>query len=477
MDEYQILVIEDNPTQRAALERVLTEAGYNVKTTDSVDKAIHMVGEGIDFVIAGVISGDISRIDLIKHWRKFFPDSPLPLIRETESVETLTEMIRAGGVDDLNHTPDPKQLLTQLMALLAACNTTAPPVAPAKMDGGEDHIIGRTPVMREVFSLIERSSHAFSTVLISGETGTGKDLVAQAIHRHSPRCAGPFIAINCAAIPDTLVESELFGYEKGAFSGATGARIGRLEAANGGTLFIDEIGDCALSVQAKLLRILENRVVTPLGGHREIKVDTRVLTATSRDLPAMLAQGRFREDLFYRINIINILVPPLRDRVADIPLLVRHFIERVNIQNHTSAIQAISPSAMQAILRHSWPGNVRELFHIIEGAMALADRDKTVLELSDLHIAGRQQAGHAAVTAQPAMNPIAFSESTPPTGQEPPIKVADMEQLAIQTALKHYGNNKTKAARAIGISVRTLQRKLARRETPAVVVLKTNLNI
>lgn len=476
-DEYQILVIEDNPTQRADLERLLTEAGYNVKTTDSVDKAMHMVGEGIDFVIAGVISGDISRIDLIKHWRTFFPDSPLPLIRETESVGALAEMIRSGEVDDLNHTPDPKLLLTQLMALLAACNATTPQVVPATMDGEKDHIIGHTPVMKEVFSLIQRSSQAFSTVLICGETGTGKDLVAQAIHRHSPRCAGPFIAMNCAAIPETLVESELFGYEKGAFSGATGARIGRLEAANGGTLFIDEIGDCSLSVQAKLLRILENRVVTPLGGHREIKVDTRVLTATSRDLPAMVAQGHFREDLFYRINIINILVPPLRDRVADIPLLVRYFIEHVNTQNHTSTIQAISPSAMQAILRHPWPGNVRELFHTIESAMVLADRNKTVLDLSDLHLAVRQQARHTAATPQPAMNLTAFSDPMPPSHTERPIKLADMEQLAIQTALKHYGNNKTKTARAIGISVRTLQRKLAKQETPAIVVLKTNLNV
>lgn len=474
-DKYQVIVIEDNPTERAALEQVLTEAGYHVKTADSVDHAVRLIGEGIDFVVAGVLSGDITHIDLIKHWRTFFPDSPLPVFQEAQSVVALTELISAEAGIGLHHKPDAKVLLTQLMALLATCNATKPPVVPAKLDGVKDNIIGQTPVMREVFNLIDRSSQAFSTVLICGETGTGKDLVAQAIHRNSSRFAGPFVAMNCAAIPETLVESEIFGYEKGAFSGATGARMGKFEAASGGTLFIDEIGDCALSVQAKLLRILENRVVTPLGSHREIKVNTRVLTATSRNLPAMVAQGLFREDLFYRINIINIPVPPLRQRMADIPLLVRHFIELVNTQNHTCAIQAVSRSAMDAILRHHWPGNVRELFHTIESAMVLADRTKTVLELSDLHIAVRHQAGAAAPTAQPAPDLTPFAGPTPTTDQVLPIKLADMEQLAIQTALIHYGNNKTKAARAIGISVRTLQRKLANQETPPVVVLNTEL--
>ncbi|MGC8561463.1 MAG: sigma-54-dependent transcriptional regulator [Phycisphaerae bacterium] len=332
-DHYEILVIEDNPTQRAALERLLTNAGYNVKTTDSAEKALIYVGEGIDCVIAGVISGDISRIDLISHWRKYFPDTPLPLIHETQTVQELVAAINVSATKDLEQFSDAKLMLTRLIDLVWACqkNKIVPPMPPP--DRIKDNIIGHSKGMQDVYRLIDRSSQVFSTALILGESGTGKDLVAQAIHRNSPRHAGPFVALNCAAMPEALVESELFGYEKGAFSGAVGSRIGRFEAADGGTLFIDEIGDCPLSLQAKMLRILENRIVTPLGGHREIKVDTRVIAATSRNLPTMMAAGQFREDLYYRLNIIAIHVPPLRERVEDIPLLVRFFIERVNQRN------------------------------------------------------------------------------------------------------------------------------------------------
>ncbi|MGC9261382.1 MAG: sigma-54 interaction domain-containing protein, partial [Phycisphaerae bacterium] len=430
--------------------------------------------------------GDLSRVSLLKHWKTFFPGTPLPLIQETQSVKALVETVKLGDGVGMRSLEGAKGILNKLMELVAACQQEAKAKTVLEIDGSTDDIIGRTPVMKDVFDLIARSSQAFSTVLILGESGTGKDLVAHAIHRNSPRQAGPFLAINCAAMPDTLVESELFGYEKGAFTGAVSAKVGQFEAASGGTLFIDEIGDCALSIQAKLLRILENRIVTPVGGHREIKVDTRVVVATSRDLPAMVAKGTFREDLYYRLNIITISLPPLRDRVMDIPLLVRAFIERVNKLNHSS-INAISASALEALQHYRWPGNVRQLLNVIERAMVLSDTGKTVITLADLPAeittesqsvtpmppasmpAGAGGPKEAVVPKDPSVHDLNRRSSDRP-GQL--LTLNELEQQAIQVALAQNENNKTKAAHAIGISVRTLQRKLALRETPEVVLFR-----
>ena len=470
--QYEILVIEDNPTQRAALERILTEAGYNVKLTDSAEKALRFVEAGIDCVIAGVISGDISRINLIAHWKTYFPETSLPQIHETQSAASLVESITLGEKHGVHTLGDAKLLLSKLTALVQACQQDAKAKAVKEVDGSKDGMIGRSPAMLEVFDLIARSSHAFSTVLILGESGTGKDLAAQAIHRNSPRSAGPFIAMNCAAMPESLVESELFGYEKGAFTGATGTRIGRFEAASGGTLFIDEIGDCALPLQAKLLRILENRVVTPLGGHREIKVDTRVVVATSRDLPAMVVNGQFREDLYYRLNIITIRMPPLRERVDDIPLLVRAFIERVNIQNQCM-IDSIDSAALAVLQRYRWPGNVRELLNVLERAMVLSDKSKTTLFVSDFPPGIVEPPGGSTAT-DPAN---ALNAAAPLSGKTGvPLTLAQLEQQVIDAAMVRFSNNRTKAAHAIGISVRTLQRKLAQREAPSVVLLRAEFD-
>ncbi len=467
-DEYKILVIEDNPAQRAALESLLTNAGFNVKPTDSAEKALRFVEAGIDCVIAQIISGDISGMDINEHWQNYFPGTPVPRIHETQSAASLLEAIAVGGRHVRDTLEDAKLLLSKLMGLVQACQQEEKAKPMKEVDGFKEGLIGRSSAMLEVFDLITRSSHAFSTVLILGESGTGKDLAAQAIHRNSPRSAGPFIAINCAATPESLMESELFGYEKGAFTGATGSRIGHFEAAKGGTLFIDEIGDCSLPLQAKLLHILENRVVTPLGGHREIKVDTRVLAATSRDLPTMVAKGQFREDLYYRLNIITIRMPPLRERVNDIGLLVRAFIERVNAQNHC-LIDTIDSAALAALQSYRWPGNVRELLNVIERAMVLSDDSKTTLVISDFPaqiakpLAGSEAAGAtAAVDPINATNLDGNASVVAPLGDAaPPQTLAQLEEQAIDAAMSRFSNNRTKAARAIGISVRTLQRRLA----------------
>ena len=474
--QYDILVIEDDLAHRTALARLLTDAGYNVKIADSADNALSFVHAGIDCVVAGVISGEISRIDLIAHWKTYFPETPLPLIHETQSVESLVEAIGAEEHHGLHNLADAKLMLTRLMGLVKACQRNVKDKVVKELDGSQDGMIGRSPAMMEVFDLIARSSQAFSTVLILGESGTGKDLAAQAIYRNSPRKTGPFIAMNCAAMPESLVESELFGYEKGAFTGATGTRIGRFEAAGGGTLFIDEIGDCALPLQAKLLRVLENRIVTPLGGHREIKVDTRVVVATSRDLPAMVANGQFREDLYYRLNIITIRMPPLRERAQDIPLLVRAFIERVNAQNQCF-IDSVDVPALEALQRYQWPGNVRELLNVIERAMVLADKSKTTLFIGDLpaEIAKPFAGSAVPATHDPvnATNLAGNSNVVSPIGNAGPmLTLAQLEQQAIESAMTRYSNNRTKAAHAIGISVRTLQRKLSEQRSPELVLFR-----
>ena len=474
-DEYKILVIEDNPTQRAALESLLTHAGYNVKLTDSAEKAVRFVEAGIDCVIAHLISGDLPGMDISSHGKTYFPETPVPQILETQSAASLLEAIAVGGPHGRHTLEDAKLLLSKLMGLVQACQQQEKAEPMKEVVASKEGMIGRSPAMLEVFDLIACSSHAFSTVLILGESGTGKDLTAQAIHRNSPRNAGPFIAMNCAATPESLIESELFGYEKGAFTGATGARAGHFEAAKGGTLFIDEIGDCSLPLQAKLLRVLECRVVTPLGGHREIKVDTRVLAATSRNLPTMVAKGQFREDLYCRLNIITIRMPPLRERVQDIPLLVRAFIDRVNAQNHC-LIDAIDSAALAALQCYRWPGNVRELLNVIERAMVLSDESKTTLVISDLPtqiakpLAGSAAATTAAVDPINATNLDGNAGVVAPLGDAAtPPTLAQLEGQAIDAAMARFSNNRTKAARAIGISVRTLQRRLAQHVEELVI--------
>jgi two-component system NtrC family response regulator/two-component system response regulator HydG len=275
------------------------------------------------------------------------------------------------------------------------------------------NIIGGSPSMQRIFDLIRRSSQAFSTVLILGESGTGKELVAEAIHQNSPRRKGPFVAVNCAAMPATLVESELFGHEKGSFTGAIERRTGRFEAAQGGTLFIDEIGDFDISLQVKLLRVLEARAVTPVGGSKEIKVDTRVLAATSRDIRSMMAKGQFREDLYYRLNVITIELPPLRQRLDDIPLLVKRFMDRVNAQNGTQ-VKAISPDVIDALQKYHWPGNVRELLNIVERMIVLSDGQ--TVEIHDLPAFIRDPSNGSAAKIAAANNDPQVASSSEPAG-------------------------------------------------------------
>jgi two-component system response regulator AtoC len=306
---------------------------------------------------------------------------------------------------------------------------------------GLDQIVGQSKLMKDVFAKIQRAAPVDSTVLILGESGTGKELVAQALHHNSPRKKGPFVAVNCAAVPATLVESELFGHVRGAFTGATDRRVGRFEQADGGTLFIDEIGDFELGLQAKLLRVLETLTVTPVGGHEDRKVNVRVIAATSRDIRKMLEEGTFREDLYYRLNVVTVGLPPLRQRTDDIPLLVEHFLREISQQKHTPP-KRISPDVMRRFEAYRWPGNVRELRNTLERMMVLADGE--LLTDNDL----------------PEEILAASSELAPPKEMPNNLTMDELERLAIRKALEQCDGNRTHAAERLGISVRTLQRKL-----------------
>ncbi len=307
---------------------------------------------------------------------------------------------------------------------------------------GVDSMVGESVSMRELFEKIRLVADTNSTVLIVGESGTGKELVARSLHLNSRRKSKPFIPVNCAAIPDTLIESELFGHEKGAFTGATEKRKGLFQAAAGGTLFIDEIGEMPIGLQSKLLRAIENKKVMPVGSNVEIPVDVRLLAATNRDLDAIVREGEFREDLYYRLKVVVLRIPPLSDRREDISLLTRFFIKQISEENDRS-VDSITPEALQALHDYDWPGNVRELRNTLEGIIVLAMKGQ--IELSDIpeHIRGTKRSARVF---------------------EPGMTIEEMEREAIRRTLEATGGHRAETAKQLGLSVRTLQRKIKQYE-------------
>src|SRR5687768_17301074 len=444
----RVLVVEDQEAERRALSQLLKAEGFTVFGAENADKALGYVDEAMDVVLSDLHMGDVSGIDLLTLWKKRKADTQFILLTGDKSVNSGVEAIKAGAFDYVTKPVNPDELVLLIRRAIEGLQKDKEiDNLRRRLDQrfGLDQIVGQSRQMRDVFAKIQRAAPVDSTVLILGESGTGKELVAQALHHNSLRKKGPFVAVNCAAVPATLVESELFGHVRGAFTGATDRRMGRFEQADGGTLFIDEIGDFELGLQAKLLRVLETLTVTPVGGHEDRKVDVRVVAATSRDVVKMVQEGKFREDLYYRLNVVTIGLPPLRDRPDDVPILVEHFLKEITEQKHT-APRKISAEVMRRFQQYRWPGNVRELRNTLESMMVLADGD--TLTERDL--------------------PERIAESAPqltttkeiPTG----MTMEELERLAIMRALDQYGGNRTHAANRLGISVRTLQRKLRQYE-------------
>jgi DNA-binding NtrC family response regulator len=444
----RVLVVEDNDVERRALTTVLRNEGLTVYGAENADKALSYIDENIDVVLSDLLMGDVSGLDLLSLWKKRKADTQFILLTGHGSVHSAVEAIKKGAYDYVTKPVNTDELILIIGRSLQEMQKDKElDNLRRRLDQkfGLDQIIGQSKQMKDVFSKIQRAAPVDSTVLVLGESGTGKELVAQALHHNSNRKKGPFVAVNCAAVPATLVESELFGHVRGAFTGATDRRIGRFEQADGGTLFIDEIGDFELGLQAKLLRVLETLTVTPVGGHEDRKVNVRVLAATSRDIRSMVERGTFREDLFYRLNVVQITLPPLRERLDDLPILVEHFLREIAQNKHTEP-KRISPEVMRTFAGYRWPGNVRELRNTLESMMVLSDSDT--------------------LTERDLPERITMSTDGVATPKEIPagVTMEELEKLAITKVLEQCNGNRTHAANRLGISVRTLQRKLRQYE-------------
>src|SRR5256714_9796423 len=369
--------------------------------------------------------GGVSGIQRLQLWRKRKPEAHFILLSGHSSIPSAVEAIKGGAFDYLTKPVNPDELILLIRRAIESLQKDKEiDSLRRRLDQkfGLDQIIGQSKQMKEVFAKIQRAAPVDSTVLILGESGTGKELLSQALHHNSLRKKGPFVAVNVAAVPATLVESELFGHVRGAFTGATDRRIGRFEQADGGTLFGDAIGDFELRLQAKLLRVLETLTLTPVGGHEDRKVDVRVLAATGRDLQKMVGDGSFRQDLYYRLNVVQIALPPLRDRPDDIAVLVEHFLKEIATNKGTPP-RRVSPEVMRRFQSYRWPGNVRELRNTLESMMVLAEGE--MLTERDLP---QQIAESAEVTAAPK--------------EIPTLTMEELEKLAITKAMDQCGGNR-----------------------------------
>jgi two-component system, NtrC family, response regulator HydG len=445
----RVLVVEDHEGERRAIMQILKSEGLTVFGAEDADKAMGYIDENIDVVLSDLQMGDVSGIDLLNLWKQRKPDVQFVLLTGHSSVDSAVQAIKAGAYHYVTKPINPDELIVLVKRAVESLSKDKEiDNLRRRLDQkfGLDQIVGQSKLMKDVFAKIQKAAPVDSTVLILGESGTGKELVAQALHHNSNRKKGPFVAVNVAAVPSTLVESELFGHVRGAFTGATDRRMGRFEQADGGTLFVDEIGDFELGLQAKLLRVLETFTVTPVGGHEDRKVNVRVIAATSRDLRKMVEEGKFREDLFYRLNVITVLLPPLRQRPDDIPILVDHFLREIANTKHT-APHRVSPEVMRRFQSFRWPGNVRQLRNVLESMMVLAEGETlTEKDLPDDVLMGTAETGG--------------TRKEIPTG----LTMEELEKLAITKALDQCAGNRTHAANRLGISVRTLQRKLRQYE-------------
>jgi DNA-binding NtrC family response regulator len=439
----RVLVVDDEPTQLEMMGGFLTKRGFDVVIASDGRAALERFrAEPADVIVTDQKMPEVSGLELLRAARTIDPEVAVIVVTAYGSIEDAVTAMKQGASDYLTKPVNLDELLQRLERvgerrhLVRENRELREALAERHRVEG---IIGDSGVMQEVLSLVRRVAASDATVLIRGESGTGKELIAKAIHQASRRAAGPLVRVNCAALPEALLESELFGHERGAFTGATTARRGRFELGHGGSLLLDEIGDVPLHLQVKLLRVLQEREIERLGGSRSIPVDVRLLAATHRDLEALVASGRFREDLYYRINVVTITVPALRERRPDIPLLVERFVQRFAEKNG-KVIRGLTREARDALLRYDYPGNVRELENLIERAVVLTRDD--VIGPGDL--------------------PLGVKECEPDEAGDGslPAAVEALERRLIREALDRAGGIGTRAAESLGISERVLRYKL-----------------
>ena len=462
-EKKQVLIVDDEPNLRKILAAQLSRDGYEVMLAEDGEQGLSMLREHhIDLVVTDLKMPKVDGMTLLREALKETPDLPIVMITAHGTVDTAVEALKLGAFDYLTK-PFDKDEVRQVVAkalktrALAQEEATTEPIGATKDPGARFGIIGSSPGLTDLYAVLERVADTPTTVLITGESGTGKELVARALHEHSTRRDKPFIKVNCAAIPKELIESELFGYERGAFTGAVSSKPGRFELANGGTLFLDEVGEIPVEMQVKLLRALQESEFERVGGIKTIHVDVRLVAATNRDLKKLIAANAFREDLFYRLNVVSIRLPALRERETDIPLLVEHFLAKFNERLKKQVI-GVEPEALDILSAYGWPGNIRELENVMVRSVLFCDAQK--LRVEDLPGELRGSTGSVAPPTSDAggSNMPLSSEG----GLKEHVKVAmsRLERDLVSRALKQTSGNVTHAARLLKISRKGLQLKM-----------------
>ncbi|MCW5979197.1 MAG: sigma-54-dependent Fis family transcriptional regulator [Bryobacteraceae bacterium] len=442
--KHRILIVEDEEKLRRVIELQLVSAGFEVDQAGSAEEGLRLADRA-DLVLTDLRLPGLDGLELIHRLRRQNAMLPVVVITAFGTVENAVEAMKAGAIDFL---PKPFSMDHLMTVVNKGLEMRALRDENRKLREELGHryafenIVGRSTAMQEIFGAIERVAPTRATVLIAGESGTGKDLIARAIHYHSPRRDRPFVKIDCTTIPENLMESELFGYEKGAFTGAAAAKPGKFEMADTGTVFLDEIGDMPAAIQVKLLRVLQERQFERLGSTKTRQIDVRVIAATNADLRAALENGEFREDLYYRLNVVPLNMPPLRDRKDDIPALVDYFIRKYS-KELGGRVVAVSPEALQALWAHHWPGNVRELQNVIERSLVLCSGER--LEASDVKLDPSPRYNHAA------------EEPLLPAG----MTLEEHERSLIRKALEQANGNKSQAARLLGLTRNALRYRLS----------------
>jgi len=462
-EQARLLVADDDEAVRLSLERTLTREGYGVVLAPDGQAALDRLREGgFDLLLSDLKMPGLTGLELLRLAKEVAPDVDVILLTAFGTVEEAVRAMKDGAIDFLTKPLQRAQLLRVVRQALERRSLIQQNRAlQQRLDDllGQGNMIGVSPAFRQMMTLVRQVADSSATVLIQGESGTGKEGVARAIHDGSPRHAGPFVAVNCAALPETLLESELFGYEKGAFTGAAGRKEGRFELADGGTLFLDEVADLSPVTQPKILRVLQEGEFERVGGTRTIRVDVRIVTATNQDLAQLVRDKRFREDLYYRLNVITVTTPPLRERREDIRVLTQHFL-RVYAAKNNRTLDGLSDEALDCLEAYRWPGNVRELENVVERAVVLARG--TVIEVENL-------------PANVTERSVTFTREEPAAGRPGAAPdgvltirigtpLAEIEQRVLEETLRFAKGNRTVTAKLLGIDPKTVFRKLKQAE-------------